>query len=213
MPSFTLNININQNDLTTLYRNGYNVVVAKPSNGGGSPNVAWVVFRPFMANTMTWEEQYGIYASMTQIQNGATIVQMSATPFPAVEGQVYTLSPGGFFGPPQGGGAPGSYAAINQFNSMSSGGSGALTFGLYQSALVNGRPMNGNAVFALPVFYQSMARMIPSSTIYIWVQPQVGSNTVITNAPYPQTRVDFGGGVTQATLAYNAATGGFQRVG
>jgi hypothetical protein len=55
--------------------------------------------------------------------------------------------------------------------------------------------------------------MFPSSTIYIGVQAQVRSNTVNTNAQSPQTRVDFGGGVTQVTLAYDPATGSFMRVG
>ena len=155
---------------------------------------------------MTWDENYGIYASTTQIQNGAVIRQMSATPFPALAGQTYSLTPQGNFGSPQGGGAPGRYAALNQFNNPA-----GLTFGLFQNPVVNGRPMNGQPVSAVFGPFQAITSLAPSSTAYIWVQQQVQSGTVVTNALSPQTRIDFGGGVTQVTVVYDPNTGGFVR--
>jgi hypothetical protein len=34
-------------------------------------SVTWVAFKPFAQNTVTWTEQYGVYASTTEIQQGA----------------------------------------------------------------------------------------------------------------------------------------------
>jgi hypothetical protein len=209
MPTFSLNTSFDQNSLRMLYASGSNVVVGKP-NAGGSPNVAWIVFRPMMRNQMTWEEQYGIYASTTSIMNGARLVQMSTTNFPASSGQVYPLLPAGYFGPPQSGGVPGSYGAINQFNNLPQG---YLTIGLFQNAMVNGSNLTGNAVSAAPVLYQSTAVMTPYATVYIWIQSQVMSNTIVTNVTSVQTRVTFGGSVTSISLMFDPNTGGFIQSG
>lgn len=212
MPTFTLNASFDQDSLSMLYATGTNVVVAKP-NGGGSPNVAWIVFRPLQANSLTWEEQYGIYASTSAITNGATLSKMSATGDPAASGQVYTMLPAGFFGLPESGGSPNSYTAVNTWNNLPPGGPGYLTMGLYQSATVNGSSLIGNAVSAAPVLYQSTATMTPFTTVYIWTQSQVASNTVVTNVTSVQTKAVFGGSVTDITLAYDPTSGGFITLG
>lgn len=211
MPPFTLNSTFSQTDLTTLSATGTNVVVAKPSSHTAAPNVAWVVFRPLPSNIMSWEEQYGIYASTQGIQNGATLTQMAITTFPASSGQVYAMGPAGFFGPPQGGGVSDSYSAINQYNNLPS--PGFLTFGLYQNANVNGSSMSANAVSAALVPYQSTSVMTPFTSIYIWTASQVTSNTVVTKVTSVQTEVTFGGSTTEIDLVYDASTGGFVNVG
>jgi len=146
MPKFTLNTSFNPIDLGVLHTTGTNIVVAKPSSGGNAPNVAWIVFRPSESNSMTWEEEYGIYASPQSIQNGAVLTQMAATPFPASAGTVYSMLDSGTFGPPVPGGTPGIFTAVNQYNNVAPGGPGFLTFGLFQNASVNGSTMKGNAV-------------------------------------------------------------------
>ncbi|HEY3570138.1 MAG TPA: hypothetical protein VGP73_19555 [Thermoanaerobaculia bacterium] len=206
MPNLTLNANIGQEALTLLKQSGLLVVVGKMGANGAPPNVAWLAFQPFSANMVTWEEEYSIYASTTAIQNGATLQQLSTTPFPAATGQVYPLTAQGFFGPPQGGGAPGLYTALNQFNNP-----GGLTFGLAQNARVNGQPMNGNAVSAVATPFQTIIALAPSTTVYIWVQQQVRSGTVVTHVSAPQTAVEFTGGVTQATVVYDLNSGHFVR--
>jgi hypothetical protein len=211
MPTFTLNTAFDQNSLNIFYQTGTNVVVAKPSSSGGTPNVAWVVFRPLPANSMTWQEQYGIYASTSSIQNGATLIQMSATSFPAGSGQMYTLSPAGVFTGPTSGGAANTYTASNQYNNLPS--PGYLTFGLYQNATVNNTSLIGNAVSAAPVMYQSTAVMTPYTTIYIWTQSQVQSNTVVTVVTSVTTQVTFGGTVSEVSLQYDPTTGGFVTTG
>lgn len=206
MPTFTLNTAFTQDDLTRFLASGSNVVVAKP-NAGGRPNVAWVVYRPLLENNMTWEEQYGIYASNTLLtQSGAVITQISKTSFPAADGKLYGLSSAGFFGPPSSGGTPGSFSAINEYNNLPSG---LLTFGLYQNATVNGSESLGNAVSAAPVPYRSTAVMTPFTTVYLWIQSQVASSSVLTTVTSPMTKVTFGGSITDVSLSYDAESGTF----
>ena len=69
------------------------------------------------------------------------------------------------------------YGAINQFNNLPQG---YLTMGLVQNAMVNGSDLPGNAVSATPVLYQSTVVMTPSTTVYIWIQSQVVSGTIVT---------------------------------
>jgi hypothetical protein len=211
---FTLNTTFTQDALTMLNATGTNVVVAKPSIGNSAPNVAWIVFQPLPNNQLVWEEQYGIYASTQSIQNGATLTQLAATPFPAAEGLAYTLLPAGFFGPPQAsGGSAGSFTALNQFNNLPPSGPGFMTFGLYQNATVNGSAANGNAVSAAGVLYQSTAVMTPFTNVYIWTQSQVKSNTVVTTVTSVQTEVTFGGETTEIDLSYDPTTGQFVTIG
>lgn len=209
MPTYTLNTMFTQEDLERFLASGSNVVVAKP-NASGVPNVAWIVYRPLLANTMTWEEQYGIYASNADIVNGATLTQMSKSSFPAVEDMIYPLTPAGFFGPPTSGGDPNSFSAQNGYNNLPKG---YLTMGLFQDANVNGSLVSGNAVSAAPVIYNSTATMTPYTTIYLWIQSQVLSNTVVTTVTSPMTQVTFGGTVTEVSLTYDANSGTFIEAG
>src|SRR5579871_6686967 len=205
MPTYKLNTAFTQEDLTRFNTTGSNVVVAKP-NAGGLPNVAWVVYKPLLGNTMTWEESYGIYASNSEVTNGAQLTQMSKTEFPAADGKIYSLTAAGFFGPPASGGTPGSYTTVNEYDNLPKG---YLTFGLFQDANVNGAAAIGNAVSAAPVPYRSTAVMTPCTTVYLWIQSQVKSNTVVTVVTSPMTEVRFGGSITEISLIYDAQTGKF----
>ena len=207
MPTFTLKTSFTDQDLQRFLASGSNVVLAKPS-AGGAPNVAWVVYRPLIDNTVTWDEQYGIYASNVDLTtSGAVLTQMSQTDFPAVPAMVYALNPAGYFGPPtNGGGSAGSYYAQNGYDNLPKG---YLTMGLCQNATVNGQTVNGNAVSAAPVIYQSTAEMTPYTTVYLWIQSQVRSNSVVTVVTSPQTVVTFGGSVTTVSLRYDANSGQF----
>jgi hypothetical protein len=207
MPTYSVKTAFTQDDLTRFAAAGSNVVVAKP-NAGGAPNVAWVVYRPLLQNTMSWEEKYGIYASSTDLtQGGALLTQMSKTDYPAIEARIYPLNVAGFFGASSPGGSPGSFYAQNNYNNLDQ--KGYLTFGLYQDALVNGTKASGNAVSAAVVNYNFMAEMTPFTTIYLWMQSQVTSNSVLTTVTSPQTSVTFGGSVTDVSLQYDAKTGTF----
>jgi hypothetical protein len=206
MPSYALNTQFTQDDLTRFLASGSNVIVAKPSNGG-SPNVAWVVFRPFTKNAMTWEDNYGIYASNTDLTSGGAVLnQISRTDYPATPAKTYELSAAGIFTGPGSDAQPNSYTTVNSYNNLPKG---YLTFGLYQNADVNGSSLTSNAVSAAPVIYNSTAAIVPFTTVYLWIQSQVVSNSVITTVTSPQTSVKFGGSVNEISLAYDATSGRF----
>jgi hypothetical protein len=205
MVSFNLNTAFTQQDLERFFASGSNVVVAKPNNGG-APNVNWVVFRPLIKNSMSWEENYGIYASNTDLISGGVLNQMSQTPYPAVPAALYTIQPSGAFTGPAGTRPPGSYYALNSYNNLPKG---VLTVGLFQNAEVNGDAVKGNAVSAAQVLYNSTAEITPYTNVYLWVQSQVVSNSVVTKVTSPQTQVTFGGSVTSVSLAYDPLTGTF----
>jgi hypothetical protein len=209
VPTFMLETAFTEQDLERFLASGSNVVVARPA-GGGIPNVAWVVHRPLLANTVTWQESYGIYASSAEIVNGAQLTQMSQTPYPAHADATYALNPAGFFGPPCSGGVRNAYSAVNEYDNRS--GKGYLTMGLYQDASVNGVPAQGNAVSAAPVIYRSTAVMTPFTTVYLWIQSATMSNTIVTRVTSPVTKVTFGP-VTDAALRYDASSGIFLPLG
>jgi hypothetical protein len=203
---FSLSTTFSQADLDRFFASGSNIVLAKPT-GGGSPNVAWIVYRPLVENNISWEENYGIYASNVEVVNGAVLSQMSQTPFPAESDVLYTMSPTGpITGPQTSGGTPNAYSIINLYSNLPKG---YLTFGLYQNATVNGDQKMGNVVSAAAVLYNSTAVMTPYTTVYLWVQSQVVSNTVVTQVTSPMTQVKLGGDITTADLTYNPNTGTF----
>jgi hypothetical protein len=195
MPKYKLEIDLSQSTLQSLYTAGQNVVIAKPSQSESPPNVAWQVFRPMEANAVEWEENYGIYASTVAISNGAKLTKMSATPFPAAEGSLYPLGSNGYFEAPTPGKEKGSYFASNAYENN-------LTFGLFQDATVNGKQVMGNAISAAPVPINNVAEMTPYTTVYVWAQSLIVSNTVVTTVTSPKTKVTFGGKITDIVLGY-----------
>lgn len=200
---FTLKTAFTNTQLELLYATGTNVIVAKPARGS-QPNVAWQVFRPMQANILKWSEEYGVYASTSVVTNGATLSQLSSVPVGAREDMLYTLEPNSIISGPVFGGMPGAFALMNNFGEKP-----YMTVGLYQNANVNGIDMIGNAISAAPVLLQSTALMTPSNTVYIWLQSQVVSNTVVTMVTSPMTKLTFDDRTTEWSVTYDSASGYF----
>ncbi|MBV7530850.1 hypothetical protein [Chitinophaga sp. sic0106] len=207
MADYSLNVGFTNDQLKTLYATGTNVVVAKPS-GAGNPNVAWQVFKPLMANQLAWDEQYGLYASTSNVTNGATLTQMSSVPVGAAMNKLYTLQDSGVISGPASGGQQNAFSLLNVYSGMP-----YMTVGLYQNANVNGIDILGNAISAVPVLKMSTAVMTPYTTVYIWLQSQVASNSVVTNVTSPMTQLNFGGGINNISVAYDSDSGTFLPTG
>ena len=204
MANYQLDISFTEKQLSVLHLTGSNIIVAKPSKGG-SPNVAWQVFRPLAANSLNWTEEYGIYAANTQFQNGARLLQASSTDIPAETHQLYTLKADGTISSPAEGGSEDSFSLKNEFQTER----GYMTIGLFQNAKVNGTDVVGNAISAAPVMHMSTAKMTPFTTVYIWIQSQIKSNSVITSVTSPMTQLTFGAGVDKSSVRYNSDSGRF----
>jgi hypothetical protein len=206
MSRYSLNLQIDPQSLSMLRATGQRITVGRSVNGA-PPNVAWIVFNPLASNSVTWEDQYGLYASTTGLTNGATITQMSAVSPPARDASIYRFQPSMTFSGPTPGGAPaGSYGIQNE---APPSGMPMLTFGLTQSAMVNGAGTPSQPVSATALLSQMMAVLTPTSTIHVWLQSMFGSSTFVSNITAPTTKVTFGGNVTSQTLAYDPNRGVF----
>lgn len=135
MPTLTLNLGIDTTDLRIIRGAQERIILAKKVNGE-TPNVIWQSFSPFEGNQIKWDEDYGIYASTTQIVNGATIFQLSATAFPSQDRVIYPFLSDATFGDPVSDPSvgKGTFATTNGYLAEDS-----LTFGLFQSATINGK--------------------------------------------------------------------------
>jgi hypothetical protein len=88
MDDHKLHLHIDPEDLADLERSDLSITLAEPL-ADHQPNVAWVVFDPFEVHTVSWSENYGIYASNSQYQKGVVIEKMSHVPSPAQDSIEY----------------------------------------------------------------------------------------------------------------------------
>lgn len=206
MPSYRLQLLIDPKDLEIVRASQQRITLAKPVSSE-SPNVVWLSVDPFQSTEVQWEEEYGIYSSTTAVQEGASITKLSETGIPAQDGSTYTFTPGATFnGPFSGGVARGSYGAQNDmpYNQYP-----VLTFGLTQSALINQKPTERKPISATPVLATQFANMTPFTNVFIWLQSQFASETIITKITGRSAKAKFGGGVDDITLKYDASLGMF----
>lgn len=202
MADYNLNVAFTNEQLQVLYMTGSNVVVAKQS-GGSKPNVAWQVFRPMQANTLAWAEEYGIYASTSDVVNGAKLSQLSNVPIGAAMSKLYTLETSAVISGPASGGQANAFALQNLYDKP------YMTVGLYQDATVNGTEIAGNATSAAAVIKASTAYMTPYTTVYIWIQSDVVSNSVVTTVTSPMTQLKYGAGISTFSVQYDSDSGKF----
>lgn len=203
MSNFKLNIGFTTQQLQILYATGSNVVIGK-SNNGLVPNVAWQVFKPFQANRVEFNNEYGIYVSETKIEKGAILSELSNVPEPAVLGELYNLEQSGVITGPEKGGIYDGFAIQNQYSELP-----YITTGLYQSAVVNGYSDRKNAISANPLLLQSTAVFEPTNTVYVWLQSNIISNSVVTFITSHLTEVKFENGVDSVNLKYDLSFGIF----
>jgi hypothetical protein len=199
---------IDPKDLNIIKGAGQRLTLAKPV-GSGDPNVVWLSIDPFPSTTVEWEEQYWIYASTSEVSQGITISKLSEVdPGPALDGGYYSFSPSATFGPfQQGGGIPLGTFASN--NNMPYDSYPVLTFGLSQSAMISKKLAERKPISAQSVLATQQAQMTPFTTIYVWLQSQFASETIITKIVGNSTKAKFGGGTTEITLKYDPIKGIF----
>ena len=206
MADFTLNMTIDSDSLPLIRAAQERIVLAKPV-GGGSPNVVWQSFDPFGNNGVNWTEQFGLYASNTLVINGATIRKMSDQN-PAEVERYYSFTSGAVFEGPftDARVGPGQYAAANAMpNSLYP----ALTFGLTQVATVNNMVSGANPLNAVSVLPNRFVTFTPITTVYVWLEANIASSTVVTNIVANQAIARYSGSTTDINLVYDPETGMF----
>ncbi|MNT20658.1 hypothetical protein D3C72_1559730 [compost metagenome] len=85
----------------------------------------------------------------------------------------------------------------------------ALTFGLSQSAMVSKKLAERKPISAQSVLSQQQIQMTPFTNVYVWLQSQFASETIITKIIGNNAVARFGGGVTDITLKYDPNRGIF----
>jgi len=127
---YSIDINIDQNGVESINSTGQKVTLVQSvvSNPPSSDIVAWLAFSPLESNLVSWEEEYYVYATTTEVQSGATIQMTSQTESAAQLGWTYTFQNGIFTG--ASGGEDTAYNANNQQG-------GTYGMGLAQYAMVN----------------------------------------------------------------------------
>jgi len=200
---YQLNIDIDQNGLTSIYNAGQVVtlvksVVSAPLGGGNLP-IAWVTFQPFLNNSVSWIENYNLYATTTSLQAGATIKQTSVTGVPVMTGWTYTFDKGQFTGA-QGGGA-GTYNMTNQQHGM-------FSFGLSQEAIVNNVTVNA-PLNAIPVLFNEAATFTPEEKVSIFLTNVLNNGVVLSQVASNALSITLTSQSPTANIGFNDATNVF----
>lgn len=202
MTSYSLTLKFSQSDANAINAAGQKVVLVKSVTGGGS-QTAWVTFTPFQNNVVTWTEQYGIYASTSSVQAGATIIQSSSVDL-AQTGVEYPFKNNTF----QSATVPTSWTVSATQYATENDNGGTFTFGLQQSASLNGAPVTPSPLNAVTVLNGQHAIFQPHETITVFLQSDVDNGAVISTVSSNSTTIDLTT-TTSQTATYNAATGTF----
>lgn len=211
---YDLNLEIDPEDLKILKQAQLKITIAKPTSqdAGGPPSVTWLVFDPFQSNKVDWEEVFGMYASATPSnQNGAVINKMSSLPSVA-DAKYYSFDASATFSGPFSGSDSPDAGSFRVNNKMPYSQYPVLTFGLTQAATVNNSSVSPTPLNAAPVPSQISATFTPITTVYVWVQAQFTSGTVITNVNGDAVMVQYQGGTNSHTLKWDPTQGKFAPV-
>jgi hypothetical protein len=208
MPTYQLSIGFTDAGLDTLQAAKQQVTMVKSVNSSagssGSNPVIWVSFKPMNANTVTWDEEYSVYASTTNIVNGAQIITNSS--IAASSGNAYTFLPAGHFGASNSNLSDTEYGVINN-SSFAVNGIPMITSGLYQTAVVNGTPKS-SPLNATPVPFGDTATFTPIEKVQVFVSSYQNNGLVIAEVTSQALTVDFTTQPTQSII-YDAATNQF----
>lgn len=202
MPTFTLNVEFNSADLAAIKAANEQVVILKTAQITNN-DVVWVAFAPFAENTVSWEDDYAVYASNQSLEQGA-VVQLSATQKAKPE-LIYPFTAGAFGAPKKAPSiGPSTYEISNQdFDTPS------LIFGLAQAAQVNGTVTKYSPLNAEVVLRGQQARFTPFDSISVLLMSKAEPGFVISEVFGTPIVLQFGGSQNAITIAYDGKKGVF----
>ena len=172
MSTYEFNLVMNSDVAQGLSKRGEVVVIVKEVNNDSGTEVAWVTFSPFTKNKVTWKSEYGIYASISEIQSGATIEQDSMQRTPATNFQ-YLFKDNIFQNGHVIESGNGGYYCRNENNQE-------LTFGLTQAAKVGGVDLGLTALNAVRVGNKRDINFKPIEKIKVFTSGKYHNGSVIT---------------------------------
>jgi hypothetical protein len=204
---YEIDLAIDSASLGKIFAAGQSVTLVKSALVGsavanGNLPVAWISFQPQQQNNVSWEEDYLIYATQTQLQAGAQIVMSSVTASPVQDQILYQLQSGAFT-PILGQGSHGTFDAENQMQSTA-----LMSFGLAQSATINGKqsvsPLN-----AIPVLYNQEVTFTPIEQVSVFLSSINNNGVVISQVASTALDVILTSQTPKATVTFNSATNTF----
>lgn len=208
MPDQSLTLLIDPADLGVIKAAQQRITLGKTVNGN-AVNIIWLSIDPLATNVISWPAEYGLYASASPLKDGSPILKLGETGPPAQGGAYYTFTSAGLFNGPFTGStapSPGSYGVQNEVPYATYP---SLVFGLTQSALVNQRAVEKKPLSATILLATQFLRITPSADLYVWLQGDFTSETIITTALGKSTKITFSPAVTSVTLKYNPHLGLF----
>lgn len=174
MPTYSLTVDFAPQDLSTLWQAQEKLVMVKQT-GDSSTSVAWVSFKPFQNNQITWSEEYALYSSQSSIENGASIQKLSD--IEAKDRFRYPFENGIFNTPTlQPELKPDHYQVTNNISDYPS-----LVFGVAQSVQVNGSPNPYKPLCATLVPKFQTADFEPLDIIEVYMDAKVKDGMVVTD--------------------------------
>jgi hypothetical protein len=200
---FQLNIQIDSAGVTQIHENAQYITVVKnvvaDPLATGNLQVAWLAISPFKTNQITWEQNYYMYATTTQLQAGARISLTSTSDAALQLGPIYEFYTGTFHTSTQG--------APTTYNLLNSGGQ-SLTFGLAQEATVNGTtvmsPLN-----ATRVGNAQNATFTPIETVSIYLSSFSNNGVVISQVAGSALVVQLTSQKPVANIGFNNKSNSF----
>lgn len=170
-------MNFNANDLKTIEKADEKVVLIKVVPDGKN-KIAWVTFKPFQKNQVTWDNAYYLYASLTDPVEDNQIRVNSSTPAQARYDYTFNSDNSFSIGQHNPKLGDGQYGIVND---MPSDQEPCLTFGMAQTCSVNSKenvikPINAEVVPAL-----HFAKFTPSETVLIFLASDVRESAVHNN--------------------------------
>ncbi len=193
MASYNLQIQLDSASVKKINQNNQRLVISKVVNGRVS-DVAWVSFDPFENNKIMWTNDYILYASTSEKQNGALIDKSSITNPVASANVAYTFEDGVF---DQVAGNPGAntYRATNQSGKD-------LTLGLGQNVQVNGKQFEWAPISAEMVFSGETYTVTPKETLVIALVKDTETSQIISRIDSVGLKVEFSGTTTEQTVHF-----------
>lgn len=203
MSKYKLNINFTEEALKVIYSANQRVALTKAVQGNVGKSVIWVATLPFERNMIEWEENYMLYSSREEAQNGASIKKLSDTT--AIDNVVYEFDSAIFQNAkPSDCVSANEYAVHNAMDSYE-----CLTFGLAQEVKVNGQTKEGNPINALTLPYNHTAVMAPVEKVRVFLANSVDDGIVMSKQFSNAIEVEFRGSETEKTITYDCEKGMF----
>lgn len=202
MSQYMLNISFSEKALAILAKAHQKVVLVKKTAGNKDTAVSWVTFKPWEKNTISWKEEFALYASDSEIQGGATICKLSDKM--ASSGVQYQLADGAIQAMGPGSEMPSNCYSIRNNEDDCDG----ILVGLAQSVSVNGRAFANNPINAVYVPYGQNVMMEPIESVSVYLENDMNDGMVVTKLRSDALTITYSG-ENEHTISYNPATGQF----